>query len=167
MDLTPLIFSQEVIDMVYGYIKCIRPRFNPTCRFLLVTKNGTQLTRLGDVFGRMVFQAIGKVFTSDTLSESAEKLSTEEQTFLSEDQKHTSAVAQVHYKKLQSITIAKKGKQAMDKLRNEEPSTSKVKEINLLTKVWTVKKLTLISMIVISKQRNELVNANPKHSFQI
>jgi len=135
-----LIFSQEVIDMVYGYIKCIRPRLNPNCHFLLVTKNGTQLTRLGDIFGRMVYQAIGKYihptrYRQIVETESAEKLSTEEQTFLSEDQKHTSTVAQVHYKKLHSRTIAQKGKQAMDKLRNEEPSTSKIKEINLLTKV--------------------------------
>ena len=135
-----LIFSQEVIDIINGYIKCIRPRLNPTCHFLLVTKNGTQLTRLGDVFGRMVFQAIGKYihptrYRQIVETESAEKLSTEEQTSLSEDQKHTSHVAKVHYQKQHSRTIAQKGKQAMDKLRNDVPSTSKVKEINSLTKI--------------------------------
>ena len=133
-----LIFSKEVIDMIDGYIKCIRTRLNPKCEFILVTKNGTQLTRLGDIFGRMVFQAIGKYvhptrYRQIVETESAEKLSIEEQSFLSEDQKHTSNVAKVHYKKLHSRTVAERGKQAMKVLRSEEPTTSKIKEINNLT----------------------------------
>ena len=133
-----LIFNKEVVDMINGYVKCIRPRLNPHCNFLLVTKNGSQLTRLGDVFGRMVFQAIGKYvhptrYRQIVETESAAKLTIEEQRFLSEDQKHTSNVAKVHYKKLQSRTVAEKGKQAMEKLRDEQPSTSKVKEINDMT----------------------------------
>ena len=132
-----LIFSNDVVDMINGYIKCIRPRLTPRCNFLLVTKHGSQLTRLGDVFGRMVFQAIGKYvhptrYRQIVETESAEKLTIEEQYSLSEDQKHTSNVAKVHYKKLRSHTVAERGKQAMVKLRSEELSTSKVKEINNL-----------------------------------
>ena len=134
-----LIFSKETIDMIDGYTKCIRPRLKPQCHYLLISKNGTQLSRLGDIFGRLVFQAIGKYvhptrYRQIVETESAEKLSIEEQSFLSEDQKHTSNVARVHYKKLQSRTIAERGREAMNKLRNEEPSTSKVKEINSMAK---------------------------------
>ena len=32
-----LIFTKQVLDIVNGYIKCIRPRMNPTCDYLLVT----------------------------------------------------------------------------------------------------------------------------------
>ena len=55
-----LIFPQNVLDILNGYIKCIRPRLNPVCDYLLISRNGTQLRSLTEVFGRMVYQAIGK-----------------------------------------------------------------------------------------------------------
>ena len=69
--------------------------------YLLITKNGVQSTRLGDIFGRMVFQAIGKyvhptLYRQITETESVEKSTIEEQNSISEDQKHTSNVAKVH-----------------------------------------------------------------------
>ena len=54
----------------------------------------------------------------------------DEQNALSEDQKHTSLVAKVHYKKLQSRLVAEKGKQAMMKLRDDSPSISTVQQIS-------------------------------------
>ena len=122
-----LIFTQETRDIVNGYIQCIRPRLNPVCDYVLVTKNGTQFSRLSDVFGRLVFQAIGKYINPTRYrqiieTESARKLTIDEQIILSEDQKHTSFVARVHYQKLQSRDIATKGKEVMDKLRDETPS---------------------------------------------
>ena len=133
-----LIFSKEVIDIVNGYVKCIRPRLNPSCDYLLISRNGTQIARLGEIFGRMVFQAIEKYvhptrYRQIVETESAEKLSIEEQNFLSEDQKHTSNVAKVHYKKCHSRFIAEKGKEAMDKLTNAEMSVSKLKDIGKAT----------------------------------
>ena len=47
---------------------------------------------------------------------SAERLTREEQEIISEDQKHSSTVAKIHYKKKQSRTIALQGKQCMDKM---------------------------------------------------
>jgi len=124
-----LLFPKEVIDMVVGYI--------PRCEFLLVSRNGTQITRLGDIFGRLVYQAIGKYihptrYRQIVETESAERLSIEEQNHISEDQKHTSNVAKVHYKKVHSRAIAEKGKQAMDKLCNKTASVCKLQEINEL-----------------------------------
>ena len=122
-----LIFSTEVIEIVQSYIKLIRPRLNPKCNYVLVTRNGTQLSRIGDVFGRIVFQAIGKYINPTRYrqiieTKSAETLNIEDQTSLSNDQKHTSLVAKIHYQKLKSRDVAKKGKDSMNKLRDEEPS---------------------------------------------
>ena len=116
-----LIFSDQVQHIVNGYISCIRPHLNPVCDFILVTKNGTQLDRLGEIFGRLVYQAIGKYINPTRYrqiieTESVEKLTVEEQQILSLDQKHTSFVAKIHYQKLKSRNIATKGKQLMEKL---------------------------------------------------
>ena len=129
-----LIFTKQVLDIVNGYIKCIRPRLNPSCDYLLVTRNGTQLSRLSDVFGRLVFQAIGKYINPTRYrqiieTESAEKLTLDEQHTLSQDQKHTSFVAQVHYQKLQSRDVATKGKEMMKKLTDETPSREALEKI--------------------------------------
>lgn len=132
-----LIFSSDVLDMVVGYIKCARPRLNPRCDYLLVSRNGTQVNRLGDIFGRLVFQAIGKYihptrYRQIVETESADRLTVEEQSHISEDQKHTSNVAKVFYKKLHSRSIAEKGKAAMDKLCDNTASVSKLQEIRAL-----------------------------------
>ena len=124
-----------MIDIINGYISCIRPRLNPNCDYLLITRNGTQLTRISDVFGRLVFQAIENNINPTRYrqiieTESAENLTIDDQQALSEDQKHTSLVAKVHYQKLQSRHVAEKGKIAMDKLRNESRSVHTIQRIN-------------------------------------
>ena len=130
-----LIFSKETIDMIGGYIQCIRPRLNPTCDFLLVSRNGRQLTRLGDIFGRLVYQAIGKYihptrYRQIVETESAERLTLDEQNSITQDQKHTSNVAKVHYQKTKSRSVAVKGKEAMSRLRNDMHSVTKLQQIN-------------------------------------
>ena len=130
-----LIFTKDVIDILNGFITCIRPRLNPICDYLLISKNGTQLIRISDIFGRLVFQAIGKYihptrYRQIIETESAEKLTVDEQNTLSEDQKHTSYVAKVHYQKLQSRHVAEKGKQAMEKLRDGSRSINTLQTIN-------------------------------------
>lgn len=130
-----LIFSQTVRNILNGYITCIRPRLTPVCDYLLVNRNGTQLTRISDIFGRLVFQAIGKYihptrYRQIIETESAKKLTMEEQNALSEDQKHTSLVAKVHYQKLQSRHVAEKGRDAMDKLRDNSKSSNTLSTIN-------------------------------------
>ena len=121
-----LIFSDHVQHIVNGYISCIRPHLNPMCDFILINKNGKRIDRIGDIFGRLVYQAIGKYINPTRYrqvieTESVERLTVEEQQVLSLDQKHTSFVAKVHYQKLQSRNIAAKGKQLMEKLSNTNP----------------------------------------------
>ena len=50
-------------------------------------------------------------------TESVEKLTFDEQTCLSEDQKHTSNVAKIHYQKLRSENVAMKAKLCLEKLK--------------------------------------------------
>ena len=63
-------------------------------------------------------------------TESIEKLDTFEQANLSQDQKHTSAVAKIHYQKRKSEDIAAKAKKIMDKLRDKSESSSVINLIN-------------------------------------
>ena len=136
-----LLFSKDVKAILDGYIKCIRPRLNPVCNYLLVTRNGTQLSQLTNVFGRMVYLAIGK-FVNPTRyrqiieTESLTNLQAEEQAILSHDQKHSSRVAKVHYQKLQSEEVALRAQSCMQKLINveriEDNNESSVKKTKIL-----------------------------------
>ena len=130
-----LIFNVEVLSLLNSYLDVIRVRLNPVCDYVLVCKSGKQLSRLSDIFGRIVFQAIGKYINPTRYrqiieTESAEKLDSEDQMALSEDQKHTSQVAKVHYQKVTSRIKAQKGNDCMDKLRNTENSISSIRDIN-------------------------------------
>ena len=116
-----LLFPKYVLDKANDYMEWIRPKLNPTCNFLLISKNGGQLTNLGDVFGRMVYQAIGKYVNPTRYRQiietaSAEHLSTEDQEMISQDQKHTSNVAKVHYRKRNSRNVAEKASVCLEKL---------------------------------------------------
>ena len=71
-------------------------------------------------------------------TESAAKLTIEDQQILSQDQKHTSFVAQVHYQKLQSRDVASKGKQVMEKLTDETPSRNALSRITETLNVSTL-----------------------------
>ena len=52
-------------------------------------------------------------------AESALRLSSEEQSLVSRDQKHSSQVARAHYQKLASQDLAVKARQCADKLKDE------------------------------------------------
>ena len=93
----------------------MRLRLNPCCDYVLICRNGKQIYKLSNIFGRAVFLAIGKYknparYRRIIETESAEKLDLDEQTCLSEDQKHASNVAQIYYQELRSENIAMKAK---------------------------------------------------------
>ncbi|XP_057289972.1 uncharacterized protein LOC130656435 isoform X1 [Hydractinia symbiolongicarpus] len=134
-----LYFSIDVLTLINEYIDNVRRRLNPTNDYLLVCRNGKQLTRISDVFGRIVYQAIGKYINPTRYrqiieTESVAHLETKEQAILSQDQKHTSQVAKVHYQKTESRNIAAKARLCMDKLRDQTTCTLTVSEINSNTK---------------------------------
>ena len=116
-----LIFTDYVLEKVNSYVDFVRPKLNPTCNYLFVCKNGTQLANLGDIFGRMVYQASGKYVNPTRYRQiietaSSEFLSPQEQDAISLDQKHTSNVAKVHYQKNRSRRVAEKAMDCMEKL---------------------------------------------------
>ena len=117
------ILHVKSIALIDEDIKYIRPLLNPLCDFLLVNRNGFQFSKLTDLMSKVVYDAIGKYIHPTRYRQiietaSSHKLSPNEQLWLSEDQKHSSAVARVHYKMLHSRDVARKGQECMRKLRS-------------------------------------------------
>ena len=116
-----MIFTDDTIEIIDLYLKYVRPRLNPQCDFLLISTKGTQFQSLTPAMTILVHEAIGKHINPTRYrqiieTESSERLNLEEQHFISEDQKHSSTVAKIHYKKTQSRIVAIEGKKCMEKM---------------------------------------------------
>ena len=119
-----LIFESQHLEVLRGYIKYVRPilcKDGEKCDYLLLNRQGKKLTKLSAVLGNMVYAATGKFIIPTRLrqiieTESAEKLSSEDQEIVSENQKHTSQVARVHYRKLRSRDVATRAKKALARI---------------------------------------------------
>ena len=75
--------------------------------------------------GKLVFDAIGKYihptrYRQIIKTESCETLDTTELEWISEDQKHSSHVAKIHYRKKHSRDVALKGQQCLKKLKGQK-----------------------------------------------
>ena len=119
-----LYFDEISMGMVGDYVQYVRPLLDPQSDYLLLNRNGTQFQKLTDLLSVLVFQAIGKYihptrYRQIIETESVNKLDLQEQRFVSEDQKHSSNVARVHYQKLRSRDVALKGRSCMEKLRGD------------------------------------------------
>ena len=117
-----LILTDASMQVLDGYINVVRPLLKPRCEFVLVTRNGGQHSKLGDVMSKQVFDAIGKYihptrYRQIVETQSLNQLNSTEQRILSEDQKHSSAVARVHYQKQRSREVATKGHECLQKLQ--------------------------------------------------
>ena len=55
-----IVLDKVCISILDGYIKYIRPFLYPDCDYLLVNRNGKQLSKLTDCFSILVIEAIGK-----------------------------------------------------------------------------------------------------------
>ena len=111
------------IALTDEYIKYIHPLLNPLRDFLLVNRNGLQSSKLTDLMRKLVYDAIGKYIHPTSYRQiietaSSQRLSPHEQLWLCEDQKHCLTVVRVHYKKLCSRDVARKGQECMRKLRS-------------------------------------------------
>ena len=76
---------------------------------------------------KLMFDAIGKYihptrFRQIVEMQSLNELTSEEQRILSEDQKHSSTVAKVHYQKQRSREVALKGHECLQKLQGAKGS---------------------------------------------
>ena len=90
------------------------------------------------VFERVVFLAIAKYISPTRYrqiikTESAKKLTLDKQKCLSEDRKHTSNIAKIHYQNLRSENIAMKGKLYLEKLQDSSKSSEQLTELNKAT----------------------------------
>ena len=116
--------SMQVLD---GYINHNRPLLRPTCDFLLVTRNGGQHNKLGELMSKLVFDATGKYvhltrYRQIVETASCRQLSSSAQSTISEDQKHSSVVARVHYQKQRSREVASKAHEYLERLHGKKGS---------------------------------------------
>ena len=121
----------QILD---GYITFVRPLLKPQCDFVLVTKNGNQLSKLGNEMSKLVFDAIGKYIHPTRYRQIVETQSLhapddKEHQLLSEDQKHSSVVAKVHYQKRRSREVAVKAYKCLQKLQEKKGSEVEI-EVN-------------------------------------
>ena len=112
------------IKVVDQYVKHIRPLIGPKCNHLLLNRNGMQFSKITNCIGKLVFEAIGKYihptrYRQITETESSQFLTTAECQMVNEDQKHSSRVAKVQYKKRRSRDVALKGNACLKRLRRE------------------------------------------------
>lgn len=113
--------DEDTIEMLNKYITYVRPLLAPSCDYVLVNRNGKQFQKLTHLLSVLVFEAIGKYihptrYRQIIETESAQLLLPNEQKWISEDQKHSSNVARVHYQKKRSRQVALRGRQCMEKL---------------------------------------------------
>ena len=122
-----LILTDANMQVLNSYISCVRPLLKPQCDFVLVNRNGGQHGKLGEIMSKLVFHAIGKYihptrYRQIVETQSLNELTSEEQRMLSEDQKHSSTVAKVHYQKQRSREVALKGHECLQKLQGAKGS---------------------------------------------
>ena len=116
--------SMQILD---GYITFVRPLLKPQCDFVLVTKSGSQHSKLGNEMSKLVFDAIGKYihptrYRQIVKMQSLDALNDKEHRLLCEDQKHSSVVAKVHYQKRRSREVAVKAHECLQKLQGNKGS---------------------------------------------
>ena len=129
--------------MLDQYVKHIRPLMQPRCNYVLATRNGTQYSKLCDLMSALVFQAIGNYihptwFRQIVETESANRLSIEEKDLITKDQKHSSRVTEVHYRKRSSREVALKARECMKKLQNSPDKIKKDFQQTALKKNYTL-----------------------------
>ena len=122
-----LILTDANMQVLNGYISYVRPLLEPQCDFVLVNRNGGQHGKLGEIMSKLVFDAIGKYihptrYRQIVETQSLNELTSEEQRMLSEDQKHSSAAAKVHYQKQRSREVALRGHECLQKLQGTKGS---------------------------------------------
>ena len=68
-DFDSLLLTDTSMQVLDGYINHIRPLLKTTCDYVLVTRNGGQQNKLGELMSKLVFDATGtEVRSPDSLS---------------------------------------------------------------------------------------------------
>ena len=103
------------------------PHLKPTTDYVLVSRNGRQHIKLGELISKLVFDTIGKYVHPTRCRQivetvRSEKLSSNVQGTISEDQKHSSFVARVHYQKQRWREVAAKAHAYLETFYGEKGS---------------------------------------------
>ena len=117
-----VILTDTNMQILDGYITFVRPLLKPQCDFVLVTKSGSQHSKLGNEMSKLVSDAIGKYihptrYCQIVETQSLDALNDKEHRLFCEDQKHSSVVAKVHYQKRRSREVAVKAHECLQKLQ--------------------------------------------------
>ena len=120
-----LVLTEPSLRILDAYISSVRPLLKPNCEYVLVTRNGGQYSKLCNLMSKLVYEAIGKYvhptrYRQILETESSNILNPDEQEVISEDQKHSSAVAKIHYKKQRSREVAAKAFECVSKLQGDK-----------------------------------------------
>ncbi|CAB4034858.1 partial [Paramuricea clavata] len=162
-------FDECSMELLGKYIAYVRPLLTPTCDYVLVNRNGKQFHKLSNLLSVLVFEAIDKYihptrYRQIIETESAHVLLPNEQKWISEDQKHSSNVARVHYQKKRSREVAMRGRECMQKLiersnssqteeEKQQQSSSVVQHTNPNPNVNVVQHTPIISPQKLPKRR--------------
>ena len=117
--------SMQILD---GYINFVWPLLKPQCDFVLVTKSGSQHSKLGNEMSKLVFDAIGREYIHPTHyrqineTQSLDALNDKEHRVLCADQKHRSVVAKVPYQKRRLREVAVKALECLQNLQGAKSS---------------------------------------------
>ena len=135
-----LALDDEIMEFLDVYICFIRPHLNPLCEYLLLTNTGKQYTSFTSAMSILVHEAIGKYihptrYRQIVETESALRLTNEEQQIISRDQKHSSQVAKLAYQKRLSRDVATKGRECMLKLVGDSRKKADETMLNVLSEI--------------------------------
>ena len=158
-----IILTDTSVQVLDGYINFVRPLLKPQCEFVLVTRNGGQHSKLGDVMSKLVLDAIGKYvhptrYRQIVETQSLHVLTSREHEILSEDQKHSPTVAKVHYQKQRSREVAVKAHECLQKLQGAKGS-----EVDHEVKS---RFSSSASILTASVESTELSNPSPEKNSQ-
>ena len=122
-----LILTDTSMQVLDSYITFVRPLLKRQCNFVLVNKNGGQHSKLGDVMSKLIFDAIGKYihptrYRQIVETQSLNLLTSKEQSILTEDQKHSSAVVKVYYQKQRLREVTVRAHECLQKLKGNKGS---------------------------------------------
>ncbi|XP_020607417.1 uncharacterized protein LOC110046087 [Orbicella faveolata] len=89
-----LFLNNTKMQVLDGYITHIRPFLKPTCAYVLVTRNGGQHNKLGELMSKLVFDATSKYvhptrYRHIVKTVSCTYLGSSEQSTISEDRKRS------------------------------------------------------------------------------
>ena len=120
-----LIFTKDSMNLIDMYVNYCRDLLHPKCDYVLINNSGKMCMNLCHSMTIIVYEAIGKHINPTRYRQiietsSSDRLTVEEQSIITQDQKHKSNVAQVYYKKRLSREVATKGKQCMEKMAGEK-----------------------------------------------